>query len=98
MPRGGAPPVLDLADAAATLKRPADGFSSMPALIEAGPSAWDEARRLIDARPGTAVVDIQGRRLLAPLPDPPWIRDYLSFEEHLVNSLASQRDLVCAPT
>jgi 2-keto-4-pentenoate hydratase/2-oxohepta-3-ene-1,7-dioic acid hydratase in catechol pathway len=71
------------------LSAAADGaveFSSMLALIEAGPSAWEQARRLVAAGPGKAVVRAGTYSLLAPLPAPPQIRDFMCFEKHVIQA------------
>ena len=69
-------------------------LSSMIALIEAGEPAWDRARRLTDRRPEAAVVPTTSIRLLAPLPLPAQIRDFLCFEQHLLNSAASAIEIL----
>lgn len=87
--------IVDLARAATT---PAP-FASMQALIDTGERAWDEARALASLAPEEALVETSAVRLLAPLPVPAQIRDFLCFEEHLLNSssaaitiLSSQAD------
>ena len=61
-------------------------FSSMLALIEAGPLAWEQARGLVAARPGKAIVRAGTYSLLAPLPIPPQIRDFMCFELHVIQA------------
>ena len=78
--------IVDLAHAGAPgLPR----FTSMMALIEAGEDAWGEARALTRDRPPTSLLATDAVRLLAPLPVPAQIRDFLCFEAHLLNSSAS---------
>jgi 2-keto-4-pentenoate hydratase/2-oxohepta-3-ene-1,7-dioic acid hydratase in catechol pathway len=72
--------VLDF-DVAAAGSYPA--FSSMMALIEAGPIAWDAAREIVakaDQRASYGLADV---RLLAPLPRPTRLRDCSLFLEHM---------------
>lgn len=64
--------VVDLTDAG--LPR------SMLAFLEAGPSAWDEARSVVDQ--GAHLTPLSQVRLLAPLPDPGALRDFFAFEDH----------------
>ena len=64
-------------------------FTSMMALIEAGEDAWDEAQSLTLDRPSSSLLATEAVRLLAPLPVPAQIRDFLCFEAHLLNSSAS---------
>lgn len=79
--------VLDLRNAASLLgKDKADVFASMESLIAAGQVVWDGARALVDAAPPEAIVPTTSCKILAPLPEPPQIRDFLCFEEHLLNS------------
>ena len=63
-------------------------FTSMQALIEAGPAALDRAREIAaDAqRSGRGMIDTASVKLLAPLPAPPQLRDFLCFEKHLIQA------------
>jgi 2-keto-4-pentenoate hydratase/2-oxohepta-3-ene-1,7-dioic acid hydratase in catechol pathway len=72
--------VLDLT--AAGREEPA--FTSMRALIEAGPDALARARELAGGAPRRALADV---RLLAPVPRPAQMRDALCFELHLKNAI-----------
>lgn len=90
--------IVDFAAAAST-SGIAARFASMQALIEAGERTWDEARALASRPPEAALVATSAVRLLAPLPVPAQIRDFLCFEEHLIKSsqaaitvLSSQAD------
>ncbi|MDE2292249.1 MAG: fumarylacetoacetate hydrolase family protein [Elusimicrobia bacterium] len=69
--------VLDLS-AAARGRLPA----SMLAFLEAGPGAWDAARGLAAAPSAADVSPLAAVRLLAPLPNPPALRDFFAFEGH----------------
>jgi 2-keto-4-pentenoate hydratase/2-oxohepta-3-ene-1,7-dioic acid hydratase in catechol pathway len=73
--------VLDLT--AASGDDPA--FSTMRALIEAGPEALARGHDLLDDAPRRALASV---RLLAPVPRPAQMRDALCFEEHLKNAIA----------
>lgn len=58
------------------------GFGSMLTLIESGPAGLDRARAAVNRARGG--LDPAGVRLLAPLPIPPQMRDFLVFEEHML--------------
>lgn len=62
----------------------AAGLESMLALLEGGPEALARAEREV-AR-GGPVLDPEAVRWLAPLPEPPQMRDAMGFEEHAINS------------
>jgi len=76
--------VVDLAQAAALQGGPAvPAYSTMQALIEAGPAQWDQARRLIEDAPAEAVLASADCPQRAPLPQPAQLRDFLSFPGHV---------------
>ena len=58
-------------------------LGSMVALIGGGEVALDVARELVEAAPEEAIVERSGVAMLAPIPVPPQIRDFLAFEQHL---------------
>ncbi len=64
-------------------------FSSMLALIEAGPVAWQRARELANDPPPAATLKASQVRLLAPLPLPAQLRDYMCFEKHAIQAFAA---------
>ena len=68
----------DLLDLAAAGRLPA----SMLAFIEAGPEAWDAARALAKDPPSGHRTPVSQARILAPLPNPPALRDFFAFEDH----------------
>jgi 2-keto-4-pentenoate hydratase/2-oxohepta-3-ene-1,7-dioic acid hydratase in catechol pathway len=70
-----------------------NAFNSMQALIEAGPAALERARAIAaDAqKSGRGMIDAASVRLLAPLPVPPQMRDFLCFEKHLVQAFGQAR-------
>jgi 2-keto-4-pentenoate hydratase/2-oxohepta-3-ene-1,7-dioic acid hydratase in catechol pathway len=57
----------------------------MLALIDGGPPAAALAAAVVDDAPDHAVIALADVGLLAPLPEPRQIRDFLCFEEHLLN-------------
>ncbi len=86
--------LIDVASANVELGNP-DGsaFLSMQALIEAGPTALDQVRKILASPPDEALYGLgAGVRLHAPLPVPVQIRDCMCFEGHLIGSMqASMR-------
>lgn len=61
-------------------------FGSMIALMEGGPAALAAARLLVDREvdgAGDAVIPVTEVNLLAPVPRPTQMRDFLCFEKHL---------------
>jgi 2-keto-4-pentenoate hydratase/2-oxohepta-3-ene-1,7-dioic acid hydratase in catechol pathway len=75
-----------LADLTASAADPA--FADMLALIDGGPTALDRARA-VAAKPGV-VHELAAVQLLAPLPVPRRIRDFLCFELHVRQSRANR--------
>ncbi|MGC1357595.1 MAG: fumarylacetoacetate hydrolase family protein [Xanthobacteraceae bacterium] len=63
-------------------------FQSMQALIEGGAAALDRAREIVATvqKNGRGVIDAASVKLLAPLPTPPQLRDFLCFEKHLIQA------------
>jgi 2-keto-4-pentenoate hydratase/2-oxohepta-3-ene-1,7-dioic acid hydratase in catechol pathway len=80
---GGGARVADL-----TASAPDPAFRDMLALIEAGPAALERARALA-AAPAVSY-PLAALRLLAPLPRPPRLRDFLCFELHVRQSRANR--------
>lgn len=78
--------IVDLHTAAQDRGIAPDAFTSMLALIDAGPSALDTARELAETMPEAAVVDAATARLHAPLPNPRRLRDCTCFLQHLRNA------------
>jgi 2-keto-4-pentenoate hydratase/2-oxohepta-3-ene-1,7-dioic acid hydratase in catechol pathway len=61
-------------------------YGDMIALMAAGPAALDEVRRLADwatANSEEAILRLESVQLLAPVPQPTQMRDFLCFEKHL---------------
>jgi 2-keto-4-pentenoate hydratase/2-oxohepta-3-ene-1,7-dioic acid hydratase in catechol pathway len=73
-------------------------FASMQAFIAEGEDALYRARNIIaDARrTGRGLIDRVAVRLLAPLPLPAQMRDFLCFEKHLLQSFARLRQVRAA--
>jgi fumarylacetoacetate (FAA) hydrolase len=82
-------------DAGALLGR---GVLEMNALLRLGPGALDELRgKLANADPqGPLAVPAEMRKLLAPTPEPPSVRDFYAFEQHVKASRA-RRNLDMIP-
>lgn len=69
--------VLDL-----TARHPGEeAFGSTLAFLRAGPASWDRARTQV-ANQGVAAESLAGATLLAPLPNPPLIRDWGTMIGH----------------
>lgn len=64
-------------------------FTSMLALIEAGPAAWKRARGLVADPPGACVKGAENCALLAPIPLPPQVRDFMCFEKHVIQAFGA---------
>ncbi len=82
LPDGG---VLDLQAAAGGHA----AFTSVLALIEAGPVAWQKARVLVGNPPASGVHGAGTYTLLAPMPCPPQVRDFMCFEKHVIQAFAA---------
>jgi 2-keto-4-pentenoate hydratase/2-oxohepta-3-ene-1,7-dioic acid hydratase in catechol pathway len=68
-------------------------LESMLALIGGGAETVELAAELAREAPAECRHDLGAVRLSAPLPEPPQIRDFLCFEEHLKNSFAQAAKL-----
>jgi len=64
---------------------PGGSCRDMLSLIDGGPAAWDAVRALLMRGDGPTIAT-QHARLIAPLPRPRQFRDFLCFEEHLINA------------
>jgi 2-keto-4-pentenoate hydratase/2-oxohepta-3-ene-1,7-dioic acid hydratase in catechol pathway len=79
--------ILDLADAHQIIRGRHDSrLSSMQALIEGGTEALAIARTLETDHPAESVKPQGTVRLLAPIPVPVQMRDFMLFEQHATNS------------
>jgi 2-keto-4-pentenoate hydratase/2-oxohepta-3-ene-1,7-dioic acid hydratase in catechol pathway len=68
-------------------------LASMLALIGGGEAVLELARQLVEAAPEEAMVERSAVTLLAPIPVPPQIRDFLAFEQHLKGAFAMAEQL-----
>ena len=70
-------------------------FASVLALLEGGADALELARHTITQAAGrpfrTGILKPSDVRLLAPIPQPPQMRDFLCFEKHLVQAFRAAR-------
>jgi 2-keto-4-pentenoate hydratase/2-oxohepta-3-ene-1,7-dioic acid hydratase in catechol pathway len=66
-------------------------FGDVLALIDGGPAALERARDMVAARPAT--VPLNQVRLMAPLPVPRQIRDFMCFEKHSRQAFAASARL-----
>lgn len=73
----------------------APALAGMQALIEAGEPGLARARAAADTaqRSGRGLLSAKGVRLLAPLPVPAQMRDFLCFEKHLIQAFAKARQV-----
>lgn len=71
------------------LGEPQQYFDSMQALIESGSEGLDAARKCLDAAPDAAIGNLAAVKLLAPIPVPAQMRDFVAFEEHMKRSTKS---------
>ena len=66
-------------------------FSSMLAFLEGGQRAREKGQEIVayveSQRPPDAVIPLHSVALLAPVPRPESIRDCLTFEQHIINSI-----------
>lgn len=94
-PAAGEPPALGAelgGGALVDLGRASGGapaFGSMLALIEAGPGAWEQARAIVRNPPRDSLRHAADCILLAPLPQPPQIRDFMCFEKHVIQAFGA---------
>jgi 2-keto-4-pentenoate hydratase/2-oxohepta-3-ene-1,7-dioic acid hydratase in catechol pathway len=88
--------VLDLREAARLLGEDVAPLAGMLTLIEAGAGAREDARRLVEQAPEAAVFESGAVQLLAPLPRPAQMRDFLCFEKHLKQSFGTALRMAAA--
>lgn len=89
---------LQAAYAARYRGRRSTHLASVLAIAEGGDAALDLADSLVGARkrPAAAVRARAEVKLLAPIPQPPQMRDFLCFEKHLVQAFQAARRLRAA--
>ena len=86
--------ILDLQAAfRARYRKSSPLLSSVLAIIEGGEAAFALTRELVAAadRASEAQIPREGVKLLAPIPRPPQMRDFLCFEKHLVQAFQAAR-------
>jgi 2-keto-4-pentenoate hydratase/2-oxohepta-3-ene-1,7-dioic acid hydratase in catechol pathway len=88
--------LLDLHAAARMAGVDARPFADMQCLISSGPRAWDLARTLVAKREAGCLIPTSACTLRAPLPCPAQLRDFLCFEQHLLNAFAAAKELLCS--
>jgi 2-keto-4-pentenoate hydratase/2-oxohepta-3-ene-1,7-dioic acid hydratase in catechol pathway len=71
-----------------------DEFLSMQHLIDAGPKAWNRAQQLVNS-PQLEMLATSKVEILLPLL-PVQLRDFLCFEQHLINSFNSAKEIQIA--
>lgn len=87
--------LFDLATAADREGKCNPAFASMLSLIDAGPPALDQARKLFDKRgkDETLSENVTAVEILAPVPEPRQMRDGMSFPLHILQAPRGQRKL-----
>jgi 2-keto-4-pentenoate hydratase/2-oxohepta-3-ene-1,7-dioic acid hydratase in catechol pathway len=70
-----------IVDLLAVMPRPE--FSTMLALINAGPRAWHEAEKCLETSAAKGAVALADVQLRAPIPVPPQFRDSMCFHQHI---------------
>lgn len=91
---GGDAQIVDLQAAyRARHRRSSPQLASVLAIAEGGEGALALARELVADPAPAAMVPRKRVRLLAPIPDPPQMRDFLCFEKHLVQAFQAARKL-----
>ena len=71
-----------------------DNFLSMQHLIDAGSNAWNRAQQLVNS-PQLEMLETSTVKILLPLL-PVQLRDFLCFEQHLINSFNSAKEIQIA--
>ena len=87
--------VFDLAKAAERDGKGNPAFASMLALIDAGPAALDQARKLFDGGSKDEALSekVSETEILAPIPEPRQMRDGMSFPLHILQAPRGQLKL-----
>ncbi len=79
--------IIDVCAACKLLDYSMHGFNSMLALIESGDGNLETIDNILADPPVEALVSVDSVQILAPLPRPQQIRDFVCFEDHVRNSL-----------
>jgi 2-keto-4-pentenoate hydratase/2-oxohepta-3-ene-1,7-dioic acid hydratase in catechol pathway len=87
--------LFDLAAASDRSGRSNPAFASMLALIDAGPSALEQAQKLFDkdGKDETLSEKVSAAEILAPIPEPRQMRDGMSFPMHILQAPRGQLKL-----
>jgi 2-keto-4-pentenoate hydratase/2-oxohepta-3-ene-1,7-dioic acid hydratase in catechol pathway len=87
--------LFDLAAASDRTGQSNPAFASMLALIDAGPSALEQARKLFDkeGKDETLSEKVSAAEVLAPIPEPRQMRDGMSFPMHILQAPRGQLKL-----
>jgi 2-keto-4-pentenoate hydratase/2-oxohepta-3-ene-1,7-dioic acid hydratase in catechol pathway len=72
-------------------KKTARELASVLAIIEGGQDALDLAAQVVKRAARGGLIDRNSAKLLAPVPQPPQMRDFLCFEKHLKQAFAAAR-------
>ena len=84
--------VVDLqATHVARWKAPFPAFASVLAIAESGGDAVARAEETVKAATSDTVLERKNLKLLAPIPAPPQMRDFLCFEKHLQQAFKAAR-------
>jgi fumarylacetoacetate (FAA) hydrolase len=67
-----------------------DPVPDVGALLRRGPATLDQLRAALDDAAGEPTVPLGNVRLLAPILQPPTIRDFVAFERHVRNAVKNQ--------
>ncbi|MGQ0652008.1 MAG: fumarylacetoacetate hydrolase family protein [Betaproteobacteria bacterium] len=68
-------------------------LASVLAIAEGGETALELVQDLLKNPKKAATLDLAALRLLAPIPDPPQMRDFMCFEKHLLQAFQQARRL-----
>ena len=86
--------VIDLQAAhAAAHGKPSPMLASVLAMAENSDHSVKLAQQLIDTKPAGVRHKLADVQLLSPIPAPPQMRDFLCFEEHLVEAFKKSREV-----
>jgi 2-keto-4-pentenoate hydratase/2-oxohepta-3-ene-1,7-dioic acid hydratase in catechol pathway len=86
--------IVDLQAAhVARWKQPLPALASVLAIAEGGADALDRAKETVKAAASDTIVERKSVKLLAPIPAPPQMRDFLCFEKHLQQAFKAARQV-----
>ena len=86
--------VVDLQAAhVARWKQASPALASVLAIAEGGQDALDRAQETVKDAASDSIVERKGVKLLAPIPAPPQMRDFLCFEKHLQQAFKAARQV-----